>query len=176
MRTSTMLITCMHALLQVYSDIVDPTNDALPNVLRKPKTFEVNCSAQFTTFIVNCFAHFDEKDNDSLRVGDGFRLYHSQAESFIQASCNADKDEKGAVVREKVNGTNYPHGHIPYLKGLADLGDDPDPSNPINQVHAKPTIFPMFSPLLHTLRAPASTVPPRLSLFFTRAKCTHKHA
>ena len=113
---------------------MDPANEALSDILRKPKCFELNCSAQFTSFIVRRYAHFDKKDVNSLRVGEGFRLYHSQAESFIHASCNPDKGGKGAVVREKVNGTIFPHGHIPYLKGLADLGEDPDPSNPMHQV------------------------------------------
>ena len=77
-------------------------------------------------------------------TGAAFRLYHTQSESFVNASCDAEKDRRYAHAgRDPRKNQQYAHGdatregvpraggdpaHIPYLKTLPDHGDDPDPT------------------------------------------------
>jgi len=126
----------LHTSPKVYSTIPNPNDLELPTVIRKDQVCEVNCSAQFTTFIVQRFAHFETAQLSKLKMGGGFRLYHSQAESFLHASCNPDKEHGGTVMRQRTTKQGhepipFKHGHIPYLKPIS--GEDPDPSNPLNQ-------------------------------------------
>ena len=84
------------------------------------------------------FRSFQATPPFHLQTGDCVRLYHSQAESFIHASCNPDKEQGGTVMRQRTTKQGhepvpFKHGHIPYLKAMADTGEDPDPSNPLNQ-------------------------------------------
>ena len=128
----------LHTSPKVYTTITNANDPDLATVIRKDQVCEVNCSAQFTTFTVQRFAHYEKSDLNKLKTSDCFRLYHSQADSFIHASCNPDKENKGTVMRQRTTKQGhepvpFKHGHIPYLKAIADTGEDPDPSNPINQ-------------------------------------------
>ena len=113
-----------------YSEVNDPENADLPRVLRTGKQCELNLGAAFSTFQIKKFASHENKN--LMLTGTPFRLYHSQAESFLQASCDPDKGKYTERVRP--DGSGMPMaGHIPYLKMMADNGGDPDPTNPINQ-------------------------------------------
>ena len=74
-----------------------------------------------------------EYDKSLMLTGTQFRLYHSQAESFLQASCGPDKNTANGEgsIRERPSMTSL-SGHIPYLKRLVSDGQ-PDPANPKNQ-------------------------------------------
>ena len=74
-------------------------------------------------------------DGSTLQFGDPFRLYHSQAESFVRASCDPDKGKsKGGSRLDQVR-LRRGDGptHVPYLRRLVDEGSDPDPTNPEHQ-------------------------------------------
>jgi hypothetical protein len=112
-----------------YSEINDPNNADLHRVLRTGKQCELNAAAAYTTFQATKFAK--NEDPGLMLTGTPFRLYHSQAESFLQASCDPDKGKY--TERERPNGGDVLPGHIPYLKQMKDTGSDPDPTNPANQ-------------------------------------------
>ena len=75
----------------VYHDLPDPTNSALPKALQCGQIFETNLSPQSCTFTVHKHARFSPRDMACMLTGTPFRLYHSQSESFVHASCNPDK-------------------------------------------------------------------------------------
>lgn len=54
-----------------------------------------------------------------------FRIWHSQSECFMQASCNTEKDRENPKGRASGEAS-----HSPYLKKLPDLRGIPDPSDP----------------------------------------------
>jgi hypothetical protein len=83
---------------------------------------------QFGAFSVDKFGRFDAEACMLLRTGASFRLYHSQSESFVNASCDPEKDRQ-SWLREG----NEP-AHIPYLRKLPDTGKDPDPTDPAHRV------------------------------------------
>ena len=121
------------------------TNDALlPKCLQTGWTYEVNLSPVSSTWKVEKYARFDAKECELYHTGAAFRLYHTQSESFVNASCDAEKDRRYAHAgRDPRKNQQYAHGdatregvpraggdpaHIPYLKTLPDHGDDPDPT------------------------------------------------
>jgi hypothetical protein len=94
----------------------------------------------------------------ALRTSTYFRLYHSESESFVQASSNAEKENlKNAASPNENSSSGGGSGggggslydsidtqwsmtreggdppHIPFLKQLLDLGETPDPTDPKNQ-------------------------------------------
>ena len=117
----------------MFDMIRDPLNQALPRCLRTYKTCEVNLSTQFSTFQVDLAGRLNSQDASRLITGAAFRLYHSQSESFVSASCDSEKgevvvDDDGdgrsdrlvtQQLRPWFNGRLLP-AHIPYLKVLAD--------------------------------------------------------
>ncbi len=54
--------------------------------------------------MVNKFGRFDVAQCKCLRSGTPFRLYHSQSESFVNASCDAEKDRRYPGVRVRMGG------------------------------------------------------------------------
>jgi hypothetical protein len=58
---------------------------------------------QFETFTVTKFGRFAEGESAFLKTSAPFRLYHSQSEAFVHASCDAEKDRtqpEGRNVRQ----------------------------------------------------------------------------
>ena len=118
----------LHTSSLAYSNIPDPSNPALPKCLQKGRVLETNLSPKREVgMTVTKFARFGHAEAGLMRTGDPFRLYHSQSESFVQASCDAEKDRRNPQGREGGVPT-----HLPYLKQLPDLGEDPDPTDPKN--------------------------------------------
>ena len=95
--------------------IPNPLDSRLPCNLRTCKTFESNISPHGSTYSLHKYGRFEKSDGSSLKTGVPFRLYHSQSESFVQASCDAEKQRRATMgtgmLRE--DGTQI---HVPYLK------------------------------------------------------------
>ena len=144
---SVKLESCQHGGLFLhtsdvpYSPIPSATNPKLPPCLQTGQTMETNLfSAAFETFEVKKYARFHSAD--ALRTGRPFRLYHSQSESFVSASCDEEKDRKSPEGRESLplrtaaaaNGSFKLPAHCPYLKRLKAFQDTltPQPSDPSN--------------------------------------------
>lgn len=80
----------------VIDDLLNPSDDSLPACLRRPQVLELNASAKYSTFVLKPYASFNQEgDHKCLKTGvlTPFRLYHSQSESFLLASCNQDKND-----------------------------------------------------------------------------------
>jgi hypothetical protein len=161
----------LHASQAVYEDVVDPLNESLPRCLRTEMTYELNASAKFTTFVIRKFASYEPGSHVNMKsVFTPFRLYHSQSESFVIASCNADKNvgcnvEKETIRKpvfkmEEVIGSASSSSdsaaidgssssfhtmlplHIPYLRNIDhDAGDEPDPTDPRNHITKSVWVF-----------------------------------
>jgi hypothetical protein len=115
-----------------YSPIPDWRNSLLPKTLQTGKIFEANLATEAsakTVFKVSKYARFGPNDALVLRTSAPFRLYHSQSESFVQASSDPEKDRRNGDVREDGDPC-----HVPFLKKLPDMGDTPDPTDPKHQV------------------------------------------
>ena len=113
-----------------YSEVTNADDTMLPRCLRTGLACEVNLSASFSTYTISKYNRVE--DRTALPIGAPFRLYHSQAESFLTASCDPDKGKAlGRSRREQINARRGDGPcHIPYLNRLADEGTDPDPANP----------------------------------------------
>lgn len=101
----------VHISPVVHDSVMDPEDPLLPKCLRTGPTFEANISAHPSTFTVLKYGRFEDSDSGLLKTSQPFRLYHPQGESFMLASCDQQKDLRGAT-REG----SLPL-HIPYLKG-----------------------------------------------------------
>jgi hypothetical protein len=120
--------TFVHTSLACYDETPDSLDPALPKCLQTGITYEANASPKGCTFAVQKHGRFDETEAHEMHTRTPFRLYHSQSESFMHASCDPEKS---------VRGEKREHGlpvHTPYLKILADRGADPDPANPMNHL------------------------------------------
>jgi hypothetical protein len=82
----------LHTSMVPYSTIPSTKDASLPKCLQTEKTLETNLSPQFAAFTLAKFARFGPKDASVLKTSVPFRLYHSESESFIHASCDAEKD------------------------------------------------------------------------------------
>lgn len=119
----------LHTSSGSYSDFPDIADPKLPKCLQTGKMLEVNLSPRRDVgFTVTKYGRFRGTDADLLRTNTPFRLFHSQTESFLNASCDADKDRRFQLGR---NNGREP-AHVPYLKKLPDHGEEPDPSDPHN--------------------------------------------
>jgi hypothetical protein len=56
--------------------------------------------------MVTKFARFRPKDSALLKTSVPFRLYHSQSEAFVHASCDAEKDRTHPNGRQVVESEN----------------------------------------------------------------------
>jgi hypothetical protein len=117
----------LHASGAPYSATPDAGDAQLPKCLQTGPTVEVNLSPAAAAFTVAKYARPAAKQQGDLQTRSFFRLWHSQSECFVQASCNPEKDREHPLGRD----SGEP-AHGPYLKKLPDLGEDPDPSDPTN--------------------------------------------
>lgn len=133
----------LHTSNTPYVELPTPSY-GLPRVLLTEKTYEVNVSAQFSSYTLSQYARFDSSEKNCLITAlHSFRLYHSQSEAFVQASCNLDKDQ--CPKRVPLSGTQLElPPHLPYLRLLDDTGEEPDPTDPRN--HTSKSIW-TFEPV-----------------------------
>lgn len=82
-----------------YSTLNDPDNDELAKCLRTGLPCEVNISAAFSTFSIHKYIQPSDDDRKGHPIGAPLRFYHSQAESFLQASSDPDKGKGGSRER-----------------------------------------------------------------------------
>ena len=76
---------------------------------------------QFEAYTLAKFARFGPKDASMLKTSVPFRLYHSQSESFIHASCDAEKDRAhpdGRKVGKQSNALSFTGDPTLSLSGL----------------------------------------------------------
>lgn len=126
-----------------YSPIPHWRNRFLPRSLQCGKIFEANFSAEInakTVFKVSKYSRFTVDDALALRTSAPFRLYHSQSESFFQASCDPDKGHRKREAREDDD-----LSHVPYLKKLTNLLESPDPTDPEHQTPKSVWCFEPFN-------------------------------
>jgi hypothetical protein len=129
-----------------YSPIPDWRNSLLPKSLQTGKIYEANLATEptaKTVYKVSKYARFGPQFSNVLQTSAPFRLYHSQSESFVQASSDAEKDRRNADIRDGGDPC-----HVPFLKKLPDLGENPDPTDPLHQV---PKSVWAFEPLRRTI-------------------------
>jgi len=124
----------LHTSMVAYSELPSPWEPTLPKCLQTGKTLETNLSPQFETYTVAKFARFGVKDASSFKTSVPFRLYHSQSEAFVHASCDAEKDRTNPGGRQ-ADASSGGAGlvlpsHCPYLKKLPQTGESPDPTDP----------------------------------------------
>lgn len=82
-----------------YNTLNDPNDGKLPKCLRTGPPCEVNVSAAFSTFSIHRYFQPSEDDRLGLPIGAPLRFWHSQAESFLQASSDPDKGKGGSRER-----------------------------------------------------------------------------
>ena len=111
----------------------DPQSTTLPKNLRTGRIFEANVSSRFSTFFVHKYARFDKSTSLGLPTGAPFRLFHSQSDAFMQASCDP---AKGVGRPQRSDGSS---AHAPSFRVLSagktssGLGESiADPTNPEN--------------------------------------------
>ena len=83
----------------------------IPYTLLAPKQREINCSRDFFSFRINFYQRVGDDHLDDLRTHSGFRLFHQEAESFLQAS--------GSTERKGVRADGKTGKHIPYLRSFS---------------------------------------------------------
>ena len=113
----------LHTSDVAYSAKNNPSDPSLPKSLRAERVLEANCSPQFSTYSILRYARYDASDINLLKTRQPFRLYHSQAESFVHASCNREKDRAPGDPRALEQQTEL--RHAPFLKKMTDDGEDP---------------------------------------------------
>ena len=94
------------------NDVVESTDglgSPLPFSLQSPRQREVNGSRDFYSFQIT-FYQRDNGTDSELRTQAGFRLFHPEADSFMQASGSACKNGM------RVDGKTW--AHVPYLKSI----------------------------------------------------------
>jgi hypothetical protein len=145
-----------------YSKIPDWRNSELPKSLQTGKIYEANLATEAsakTVFKVSKYGRFTSAMKSVLHTSAYFRLYHSQSECFVQASSDSEKDRlantTASTLTSSLSGTevieslthfgendeklsavreNGDPAHIPFLKKLSDLGENPDPTDPTHQI------------------------------------------
>jgi hypothetical protein len=115
----------LHTSSIAYDTRPNQLDATLPKNLRTGLTYETNVSPQFSTFSIHKYGRVDSISAACLWTGRNFRLYHSQSEAFVHASCNSQKGRS-----EKRPGDLQ--AHIPYLRTILDNSDQADPTNPVN--------------------------------------------
>jgi len=123
----------LHTSNAVYDTVPDPQSTTLPKNLRTGRIFEANVSSRFSTFFVHKYARFDKSTSLGLPTGAPFRLFHSQSDAFMQASCDP---AKGVGRPQRSDGSS---AHAPSFRVLSagktssGLGESiADPTNPEN--------------------------------------------
>jgi hypothetical protein len=81
----------VHVSATQYDTLRNVHDSTLPMRLRTGKVFETNLSTQLSSFRLHSYARFGVATEEALKTGEGFRLFHSQSDSFVQASNNPDK-------------------------------------------------------------------------------------
>eukprot|EP00615_Pteridomonas_danica_P005853 CAMPEP_0114339576 /NCGR_PEP_ID=MMETSP0101-20121206/7817_1 /TAXON_ID=38822 ORGANISM="Pteridomonas danica, Strain PT" /NCGR_SAMPLE_ID=MMETSP0101 /ASSEMBLY_ACC=CAM_ASM_000211 /LENGTH=2941 /DNA_ID=CAMNT_0001472581 /DNA_START=113 /DNA_END=8938 /DNA_ORIENTATION=+ len=134
----------LHTSSIAYDTRPNMMDATLPKNLRTGLTYETNVSPQFSTFSIHKYGRVDSVTAASLWTGRHFRLYHSQSESFVHASCDSQKSR--APMRQ-----GDTQAHIPYLRTILDSSDVADPTNPAN--HSAKGLW-SFEPLRRTTTVP----------------------
>lgn len=90
-------------------------------------------SSRFSTFFVHKYARIDESTSLGLSTGAPFRLFHSQSDAFMQASCDPAKDV-GRPRRSDGSSAHAPTFRVlSNRKSSSDLSESiADPTNPEN--------------------------------------------
>jgi len=146
----------LHTSNAVYEDMMNPDGPATPLCLKTQPTLELNASSKFTTFMIRKYGGFKPGTQDSVRSSfSPFRLYHSQSESFIIASCNKDKNAQSDKIRsKKFKGIgDEPDrdlvlpAHLPYLRQVDQVtsNEEPDPTDPRNHSSKAVWVFETLS-------------------------------
>ena len=87
----------LHVSDKPYDTGPDPDDTSLPKRLQTSWTFECNLSPHYSTLVVHKYGRYDEDSARYLPAGTPFRLFHTQSDAFIQASCNPEKGESFAT-------------------------------------------------------------------------------
>ena len=123
----------VHTSPAAYSEVPDPKDATLPKCLQTGPVLEVNLSPKKEVgFSLRKYGRVLPSEAGLLRTGSNFRLYHSQAEAFVMASCDAEKDRRYPRGRQKAQagGAGGPC-HVPYLKKLPHARHgEADPADP----------------------------------------------
>lgn len=130
----------LHTSEKVYEDVFREESTTLSSCLRIQHTMELNASSKFTTFVIRKCSSFKKGTHDCLQSSfSPFRFYHSQAESFIVASSNKDKNYLNKTRKAKFKGVDSDNlltlpPHIAYLREVDqhNAGEEPDPTDPRN--------------------------------------------
>lgn len=97
---------------------------------------ELNASATATCYVLRCYGTFKPGSHLCMHTGHSpFRLFHTQSESFLLASCDLEKNHKHPEPRVFELGDDLDElpAHIPYLRpiyrGESSAIDPTDPRN-----------------------------------------------
>ena len=139
------------------------STSAFPRCLLSTPIVELNASVQPATFALRRYASFEPGASQLLRTSlCSFRFFHAQSESFLQASCDADKisspfsrpfiapgenksDSPNVGLENGGHGVVLP-AHLPYLRAMNTHGkaQAPDPTDARN--HSTKALW-CFEPL-----------------------------
>lgn len=153
----------LHTSEKVYEDVFREESKTLPCCLRIQQTMELNASSKFTTFVIRKCSSFKKGIHDCLQSSfSPFRLYHSQAESFIVASSSKDKNYRNKNRKAKFKSSEGADNflalppHIAYLRETSQhsAGEDPDPTDPRN--HTSKSVWVLEPAKMHPLNRNSS--------------------
>ena len=118
---------------------------------------ELNASATPTSFVLRCYGTFKPGSHMFMHTGHSpFRLFHTQSESFLLASCDLNKNHKNPEPRvfELDDDLDELPAHMPYLRPIY-RGENAavDPTDPRNFSAKAVWVFENVSRLTSTVVA-----------------------
>lgn len=110
----------LHASAVAYDGVPDPKATHLPKNLRTGRTVEANAAPLASAFVVRRFARFSPSTATALATGKPFRLFHSQSDAFVHASCVPEKGE------DRQGGDRAPPRRLRRTSSIVGGGGDDD--------------------------------------------------